>query len=49
MVMAIEREQMGYRTCKITKAKAAADGSKSKDTPERSGSKRQLNVPRRTG
>lgn len=40
---------MGYRTCKTTKAKAAADGSKSKDTPERSGSKRQLNVPWRTG
>lgn len=43
-MIAIEHKQMGYLTCKLTKAKAAADGSKSKDTPERSGSRRQRNV-----
>lgn len=35
---------MGYLTCRLTKAKAVADGSKSKDTPERSGSRRQRKV-----
>lgn len=49
MVIAIEHEQMDYLTCKFTKAKASADGSKSKDTPERSGSKRQRNVPWQRG
>lgn len=49
MMIAIEHEQMGYLTCKLTKAKAVADGSKSKDTPERSGSRRQRIVPWQTG
>lgn len=44
MMIAIEHEQMGYLTYKLTKAKAAADGSKSKATPERSGSRRQRDV-----
>ena len=42
-MIAIEHEQMGldYLTCKLTKTNAVADGSKSKDTRERSGSRRQ--------
>ena len=40
-MIAIEHEQMGYLTCKLTKTHTVADGSKSKDTPERSGSRRQ--------
>lgn len=45
MRIAIELEQMGYLTCKLTKAKA----SKSKDAPERSGSGRQLKEPWQKG
>lgn len=46
MRIAIELEQMGYLTCKLTKAKA----SKSKDTPpERSGSWRQRKEPWQKG
>lgn len=40
-MIAIEHEQMGYLTCKLTKTNAVADRSKSKDTRERSGSRRQ--------
>ena len=30
-MIAIEHEQMGYLTCKLTKTNAVADGSKSKE------------------
>ena len=48
-MIAIEHEQMGYLTCKLTKTNAVADGSKSKDTRERSGSRRQWIVPWQNG